>query len=182
MDVLRRQAPDLRVSVWFQDELRAGQKGTLTRVWGERGSRPTAVRQTEYKWAYVFASLCPATGECVELIAPTVNTHLMTVHLRHLSEHLGADRHAVLIMDGAGWHVANDLVIPENVTPLLLPPYSPELNPVERLWLWLRQHKLSNRILPADAELDDLLGQVMLQLTPEQIRAITRTDWLEPAA
>lgn len=106
----------------------------------------------------------------------------MTVHLRHLSEHLGADRHAVLIMDGAGWHVANDLVIPENVTPLLLPPYSPELNPVERLWLWLRQHKLSNRILPADAELDDLLGQVMLQLTPEQIRAITRTDWLEPAA
>jgi transposase len=118
----------------------------------------------------------------VTLVAPTVNTHLMNAHLRHVSEYLGPDRHAVLIMDGAGWHTSNDLVTPDNVTTLLLPPYSPELNPVERLWLWLRQHKLSNRLLPADNALDDLLGDVMLELDPERIRSLTRTSWIEPAA
>ena len=151
-------------------------------MWGERGSRPLAVRQTEYKWSYVFGSVCPATGESVTLTAPTVNTHLMNVHLRHVSEHLGNQRHAVLIMDGAGWHTSNDLVVPDNITTLLLPPYSPELNPVERLWLWLRQHTLSNRILPADEALDELLGEAMLELTPERIQSLTRVSWLEHAA
>jgi transposase len=140
------------------------------------------VQQTEYKWAYVFASVCPETGEKVELIAPTVNTHLMNAHLRHVSEHLGPARHAVLSMDGAGWHVSNDLVVPDNVTPLLLPPYSPELNPVERLWAWVRQHKLSNRVLPAEEALDEILGEVMLEIPPELIRSVCRCSWLERAA
>lgn len=106
----------------------------------------------------------------------------MNVHLRHLSEHLGPDRLAVLIMDGAGWHVSNGLVVPENITPLLLPPYSPELNPVERLWAWIRQHKLSNRLLPEGYELDRLLGEIMIEIQPELIRSVCRVSWLEPAA
>jgi len=67
-------------------------------------------------------------------------------------------------------------------TPLLLPPYSPELNPVERLWAWVRQHELSNRVLPADEELDQLLGEVMLEIPPELIRSVCRCSWLERAA
>jgi transposase len=118
----------------------------------------------------------------VSLIAPTVSTHLMNVHLRHLSEHLGCDRHAVLILDGAGWHTSNDLEIPENITLLLLPPYSPELNPVERVWLWLRQRKLSNRLLPADEQLDQLLGELITGISAKRLRSLTRTEWLEHAA
>lgn len=138
------------------------------------------MRQTEYKWAYVFASVCPETGESVALIAPTVNSYLMNVHLRHLSEQLGPQRHAVLILDGAGWHTAKGLEVPENVTPLLLPSYSPELNPVERVWHWLRDRKLSNRNLPAGDQLDALLAQVIRQITPERFRTLCHTDWLTP--
>lgn len=166
--------------MWFEDELRAGQQGTLTRVWAPIGTRPTAVRQTEYKWAYVFASVCPRTGESVALIAPTVNTHLMNAHLRHLSEHLGSSRYAVLILDGAGWHRSRDLNVPANITLLLLPPYSPELNPVERVWRWLRDRKLSNRVLPADAELDALLAEVFNDITPARFRSLCHADWLVP--
>jgi len=176
---VRQRHPGKRVEVWFQDELRAGQQGTLTRKWAPRGSRPTAVRQTEYKWAYVFASICPATGGSVALIAPTVNTYLMNAHLRHVSEELGPDRHAVLILDGAGWHRSNDLAVPDNVTLLHLPPYSPELNPVERVWRWLRDRKLSNRILPADAEMDALLAEVMTAISPERFKSLCHVDWLE---
>ena len=137
------------------------------------------MRQTEYKWAYVFASVCPATGDSVALIAPTVNTYIMNVHLRHLSEELGPDRHAVLILDGAGWHTGNEVQVPPNITLLLLPPYSPELNPVERVWRWLRDRKLSNRILPAGDELDALLAEAMRGISPERLRSICHTHWLE---
>lgn len=136
------------------------------------------MRQTEYKWAYVFASICPETGNSVALIAPTVNTYLMNVHLRHLSEELGPDRHAVLILDGAGWHTGNDVQVPPNLTLLFLPPYSPELNPVERVWRWLRDRKLSNRILPADHDLDALLADAFTEIAPERFRSICHTDWL----
>jgi transposase len=105
----------------------------------------------------------------------------MNVHLRHLSEELGDDRHAVLILDGAGWHTAHEIDVPENVTLLFLPPYSPELNPVERVWGWLRDRKLSNRILPADAALDALLAEIITDIPPERLRSLTRTEWLEHA-
>src|SRR5205085_11670711 len=76
--------PGKRVEVWLQDEARVGQQGTLTRVWAERGSRPTAVKQTEYEWAYLFAAVNPLTGASSALIAPTVNTHYMNEHLRFI--------------------------------------------------------------------------------------------------
>lgn len=151
----------------------------MTRIWARTGTRPTAVRQTEYKWAYIFASVCPKTGESVALVAPTVNTYLMNVHLQHISEQLGEDRHAVLILDGAGWHRSNALNIPTNITLLPLPPYSPELNPVERLWAWIRHRKLSNHALPADEELDALLCKVMRNISAQRLRSICRTSWIE---
>ena len=73
--------PGKRVEVWQQDEARIGQQGTLTRVWGETNSRPSAVRQTEYEWAYLFAAVNPLTGASSALIAPTVNTHFRNATL-----------------------------------------------------------------------------------------------------
>ena len=80
------------------------------------------------------------------LVAPTVNTFVMNAHLRMIGEHVGPKRHVVLVMDQAGWHVAKALDVPANITLFLLPPYSPELNPIKRLWHWLRDHQLSNRV------------------------------------
>jgi len=164
--------------VWFQDEARIGQQGTLTRVWGERGGRPRVVRQTEYQWAYVFGAVDPMSGKSSALIAPTVNTELMSEHLKMICEEAGDDTHVVLVLDGAGWHKARGLVVPTNMTLLFLPPYSPELMPMERVWAWMRQHDLSNRVFIDAAEIDRACAETWNKLTPERLMSITATKWL----
>ena len=160
------------------DEARFGQQGTVTGVWAECGSRPTAVKQTRYEWVYLYAAIEPTTGENVALLAPNVNTATMNVFLQMLSDQLEPMDHAVLIMDQAGWHVAKALVVPANITILLLPPYSPELNPAERVWAYLRSHYLANR---AYRDYDHLLeagSTAYRQLTPELLRSICRCDYI----
>ena len=162
------------------DEARFGQQGTTTRVWAPRGSRPTAVKQTRYEWVYMYAAIEPATGDSVALQAPHVNTATMSVFLKMLSDELGPRDHAVLIMDQAGWHKAKKLVVPDEVTILYLPPYSPELNPVERLWAYLRSHYLSNRVYD---DYDHLLAagaEAWQKLTPDRLRSVCACPYLTP--
>jgi transposase len=171
-----------RVEVWLQDEARVGQQGTLTRVWAERGSRPSAVKQTEYEWAYPFAAVNPATGASSALVAPTVNTQYMNEHLRFIAREAGPAVHVVLVLDNAGWHVAKALRVPANVTLLYLPPYSPELNGAERVWGYLRSHYLSNRVYRDYDELFDALAAAWNRLEPERLKSLTHTEWIERAA
>ena len=136
----------MRVEVWFQDEARIGQKNSLTRVWGRTGSRPAAPKDLGFASAYVFGAVCPSVGKAAALIMPICNTVAMTHHLREISSQVASDAHAVVILDGAAWHRSQGLVVPDNITLLELPPYSPELNPVERVWHYLRSHWLANSI------------------------------------
>lgn len=170
--------PDSKLRFFVMDEARIGQQGTLTRVWAATNSRPTAVRQTEYQWIYLWAAAEPATGESVAMITPTVNTDLMNTFLTGLSGTLAAKDHAVLVLDNAGWHVAKALRVPENITLLFLPPYSPELNPAERLWAWLRSHHLSNRVYK---DYDDLLHSTNAawnHLNTATIKSICACPWI----
>jgi len=85
----------------------------------------------------------------------------------------------VPVLDQAGWHRSKSLQVPGNITLLPLPPYSPELNPIERVWSWLRSHHLSNRVF---CDYDDLLQsgtRVWNTLTPERLRTLCRVEWLE---
>ncbi|MBX3367723.1 MAG: IS630 family transposase [Phycisphaeraceae bacterium] len=159
-------------------QIRFGQQGTTTRMWAKRGSRPAAVKQTRYEWVYLYAAVEPATGHSVALQAPQVNTETMNVFLRMLSEELAADEHAILIMDQAGWHKSRRLKLPENITTLLLPPYSPELNPIERLWAYLRSHYLSNRVFDDYQHLLDAGAEAWQQLVPELLRSICSCTYL----
>jgi len=167
-----------KVRVWFMDEARFGQQGTITDVWARTGSRPHAVRQTRYEWVYLYTAVEPATGESAALVAPYVNTGTMNAFLKILGRERKADEHFVLIMDQAGWHKSRTLKLPEGITVLLLPPYSPELNPVENLWHYLRSHFLSNRRYE---NYDALLAagtDAYRKLTPEVIRSVCRCDYL----
>ena len=173
--------PGKRVRWFVQDEARIGQQGTLTRVWARTGSRPTAVRQTEYEWVYLWAAVEPASGASVAMITPTVNTALMNTFLAGLSATLAPGEHAVLVLDNAGWHVARALRIPDNITLLFLPAYAPELNPVERLWAWLRSHQLSNRVY---ADYDELLRETdraWLTLSEPTLKSLCACPWIERA-
>ena len=137
----------------FQDESRFGQQGTTTNVWARRGSRPTAVRQTEYQYLWVLGAVCAETGHAEGLLSPQLNTKIINTFLAQFSQTLAADEHAAMIWDGAGFHVAGKLQVPDNVTIIQLPPYSPELNPIENLWHYLKSHFWSNR---AYADYDEL--------------------------
>ena len=147
-------------------------------MWGERGSRPRAVRQTEYQWGYIFGAVNPQTGASSALVAPMVNTELMSAHLGMIAEEAGEDVHVVLVLDGAGWHVSKALRVPSSMTLLFLPPYSPELMPMERVWRWMRQHDLSNRVYADATAVDAAVAASWNKLTPERLRSITATNWL----
>src|SRR5271154_6959206 len=140
------QPHGVRVEVWFQDEARIGQKNSLTRVWGQTGSRPAAPKDLGFASAYVFGAVCPLEGKAAALIMPICNTVAMNHHLCEISSQVAANAHAVVILDGAGWHRSQGLVVPSNITLLALPPYSPELNPAERIWHYLRSHWLANSV------------------------------------
>jgi len=162
----------------FMDEMRFGQQGTLTRVWARRGSRPTAIKQTRYEWVYLYAAVEPKTGFSSALLAPHVNTGTFNEFLKILSHEVEPRDHVVLIMDQAGWHVSKGVKMPGNITNLLLPPYSPELNPVERLIGHLRSHHLSNRAYDGYDQLLQAGTQAYRALTPATIRTVCRCDYL----
>ena len=166
---------------WFQDEARVGQQGTLTHVWAETGSRPSRVRQTEYEWVYLYAAVNPATGASSAMLAPNVNTAYMNAHLEFISGQVAPGAHAVLVLDQAGWHVAKALAVPENITLLHLPPYSPELNPVERVWDYMRSHYLSNRVFKDYDELFEVTAAAWNRLDQERLKSICHTAWIERA-
>ena len=156
-----------------------GQQGTLTNVWAEKGSRPTAVKQTKYEWMHLFAAVEPRTGASSALLSPTMNTDVMNIFLKQLvHEEIRRDEHVVLIMDQAGWHRSSRLEVPEQMTILLLPPYSPELNPVERVWAFIRSHYMSNRAFAGYDELLSSGSEAWRRLTPKMIRSICRCEYL----
>jgi transposase len=164
------------------DEARFGQQGTITNVWARTGSRPTAVRQTKYDWCYLYAAVEPASGASAALIAPNADTGTMNQFLRILDAERKPDEHIVLIMDGAGWHKSKALKLPDGITVLLLPPYSPELNPVENLWHYLRCHYLSNRAYNNYDDLFDAGTDAYRRLTPDVIQSVCACPYLERRA
>ena len=138
--------PKTPVEIWFQDEMRLGQKNPRTRRWARRGTRPRAVADLRTKSAYLFGAICPARGTGAAGVMPHADTQAMQHHLDEIAHSLAPKAHAVVVLDQAGWHTTGKLRVPENLCLLPLPPKSPKLNPVENLWQFLRQNKLSNRI------------------------------------
>src|SRR5277367_2315949 len=98
------QARGMRVEVWFADEARIGQKNSLTRVWGQTGSRPAAPKDLGFASAYVFGAVCPSETKAAALIMPICNTVAMNHHLCEISSQVASDAHAVVILDRAGCH------------------------------------------------------------------------------
>jgi transposase len=176
---VRAANPGKEVEVWFEDEARIGQQGTLTTIWAPKGSRPTAVKQTDYEWVHLTAAVNPLTGDAIGIITPDMNTLVMNDLLLNISIQLGQTRHAVLVWDGAGYHGSGTLEVPANITLLPLPPYSPELNCVERVWLWMRAHDLSNRAYTDQAHIEQAVNESCGRLDRERLKTICRTPWLE---
>ena len=134
------------VEIWFQDEARVGQKNGLVYQWAKRGSRPRQPKDQRYENAYLFGAICPARDIGVGLVMPYADTFAKQTHLDEISLYVTDGSVAALLLDQAGWHTTGKLVVPCNIVLVPLPPKSPELNPVENIWQYLRQTWLSNRV------------------------------------
>ena len=172
-----------RVELWFEDEARIGQKGRVTHVWYQKGLRPRGVREHRFGSAYLFGAACPERDAGAALVLPEASARAMDLFLAELARGLPAGTHALLVLDRAGWHTAAGLRVPPNVTLLHLPPYSPELNPVEKVWQFLRDRHLSHRVFPTvDAVVDACCtAWRSLLAEPGRVRSLTSFPWLPPA-
>ncbi len=110
---------------------------------------------------------------------PEISTAVMNIFLAGFSARRAADEHALMVMDGAGWHRANDLELPSNVSLVILPPYSPELNPIERIWLYLRERHLSHRLLESYDAVVEACCRAWNELTPDRLKSLTCYPYLE---
>jgi len=152
-------------------------------VWAPTGSRPTAVRQTQYSYVYVIGAACPETGQAEAVIAPYLDTMIINQFLEQFSRALAPDVQAVLVWDGAGYHRSLQLVVPDNVTLVSLPAYSPELNPIENLWHFLKSHHWSNRTYPDYDALFDAAEEAWTDvcLQPHNIQTICAAPYSNSA-
>jgi hypothetical protein len=143
------------IEIWFGDEARIGQKNKITRRWAKRGTRPSAPRDQRTASAYIFGAICPQHGKGAGLVLPACNTEAMAMHLEEIAAAVAPGAHAILVLDQAGWHVSKTLPVPPNITLVSLPPKSPELNPVENIWQFMRDNWLSNRVFTSYANIVD---------------------------
>ena len=142
-------------------------------------TRPRAPRDQRTEWAYIFGAICPAKGKGAGLVMPWCDTDAMAAHLIEISAAVDPGAHAVLIVDQAGWHLTPKLAIPDNITVLALPPRSPELNPVENVWQFMRDNWLSNRIFKSYEDIVALCCQAWNNLIdqPWKIMSLGMRKW-----
>lgn len=159
--------------------MRVGQKNGLVRQWARKGTRPRQPKDQRYRSAFLFGAICPARGVGAAIVMPFADTHAMQVHLDEISRAVRPGAHGVLLMDRAGWHTTAQLAMPANIIPVLLPPRSPELNPVENVWQYLRQNHLSNRVFADEDAIVDACCEAWNRLIdqPQRIRSIGLRDW-----
>jgi putative transposase len=109
-------APGTPVEVWFQHEMRVGQKNKLTYRWARKGSRPRAVHDQRPQSTYLVGAVCPERGTGSALVLPACNTEAMQLHLDEIATKITPGAHALLLVDQAGWHGAQALKVPSNIS------------------------------------------------------------------
>jgi len=161
--------------LFFQDESRFGLMTQTGRVWALKGQRPEILYRMTREYLALFSSVCPQTGEMSSLVSPHMNTYAMSAHLKMLSEE-HPDTCNVVVLDCAGWHRSRELQIPDNVRLIRLPPYSPKLNPVEQIWLYIKNHFTRGAYFEDLDQIEDRVieGACSLHKNPNLVKSITQ--------
>jgi transposase len=158
------------------DEARFGTHSKQGHGWFPTGKRSRVAVKLGFKNFYVYSSIEPKTGEAFSFILPKVNTECMNLYLQEMSKRYAGEK-ITLIMDGAGWHKSKKLTTPENITIFYLPPYSPELNPVERFWLHTKKNVIRNKIYETLEDLESEVCNFLNTITNSSVAQICTIDW-----
>ncbi len=168
------------IALFFQDEGRFGRINNLKRCWVGAKDRALVGQQLIREYIYAYTAVCPATGENFSLILPWADTGAMNIFLSEFSKEHSHYR-VIMIMDKAGWHRSNSLEIPENISFLFLPPYSPELNPVEKIWRYIREKKgFNNQTFDSIDDVENTLEKALYELFDEkdEMKSLCNFNWL----
>lgn len=163
--------------VFFFDEARFGTHSKIGHAWLTTGKRTAMPVKLGFKNFYLYSAVDPKTGEDFTLEITHVNTACLNVFLEKLAKAY-PDDDILLIMDGAGWHCSKDLVVPSRIEIEYLPPYSPELNPVERFWEHIKRYTIRNQIYPTLADLQRAVASFLKKLQKNFIASLCSANYL----
>jgi hypothetical protein len=169
--------------VFFEDEASFGRINHVRKCWVHRPDRAIVKKQAVREYIHAFTAVCPQTGETCSIISPVCNTNAMNALLAETSITFPSYR-ILMIMDSAGWHTTKKLELPENISILPLPPYSPELNPTEHIWDYIReQKKFNNHVFNSIDAVDKQLGIALCDLHNEKdiISKMCNFNWIYSA-
>jgi putative transposase len=174
-----RQAPERPIRLMFQDEARFGRINDPRRCWAPKGLRPEVGMQIVREYTYAFGAVSPHDGVLDTLVLPVVTAEAMSIFLAEVARR-HPEEFILMVLDGAGWHRANNLVIPENMKLEALPPYSPQLNPMEHIWDEVREKWFTNEVFESLDGVEDRLVEalVALECDPELVASTTGFDWI----
>ena len=161
----------------FQDEAGFGRINKPKYCWCLKGLRPSVPCHHIREYRYAYGAVEPLTGDSFFLVLPYSNTVCMNLFLDKLSKTYPDDQ-ILLVCDGASWHKAISLIIPDNIRLLFIPPATPEMNPIEQIWTWLRKHGFRNEIFETLDKVVDRLCDTICSLTKPTIKSITGRDWI----
>ena len=161
----------------FQDEAGFGRINKPKYCWCEKGIRPSVPCHHIREYRYVYGAVEPLTGESCFVVMPYCNTESMNMFLEELSNTFPKDK-IILVCDGAAWHKSGSLRIPENIELVFIPPYTPEMNPIEQIWKEIRKRGFKNEVFQSLQKVVDRLCDTMCSLSNDTIKSITGRDWI----
>jgi len=166
------------IEIYFQDESRFGQQTCRYRLWSKKGSRPTYIKQNGFLNSWIFGAINPKSGKKFGLILPKLDTLNMQIFLNKFSKRINYKKHAIVILDGSKAHRNSILKVPKNITLHFLPPYCPELNPIERLWLFIKKNYLSFKLYDTFEKLNQIGADSWNKINEEMVKSICRCNYL----
>ncbi|EHI73472.1 transposase [Streptococcus criceti] len=160
----------------YQDEAGFGRISKLGKCWPPQGVRPIVASHHIREFRYCYGAVDAHTGHSFFLIAGGCNTEWMNEFLRGLSEQF-PDDYIVLVMDNAVWHKSKSLEVPHNIEFTFIPPYTPEMNPIEQVWAEIRKRGFKNRMFRSLNDVIDKLQEVIRGLHWSTLKSIVRRNW-----
>lgn len=161
----------------FQDEAGFGRINQVRSCWCPKGIRPTVPCHRIREYVYAYGAVEPLTGDSFFLILNLCDTISMNVFLEKLSENYSED-YIILVCDGAPWHKTKGLKIPKNIEIVFIPPYTPEMNPIEQIWKEIRKIGFKNEIFSSLNKVIDRLSDTICSLSADTIKSITGREWI----
>jgi transposase len=180
LEDVKKDNPKAIVRAWAFDEHRIGLKPVFRRIWALEGQRPIVEVHHRFKWSYLYGYVCPENGETHWNILPYVCVEELSLSLADFAscQNIGENNHAVIAVDNAGWHTSLDLIIPDGIHLVFLPPYTPQMQPAEKLWP-LTNEGVANRNFKNIEDLEQIQGARCIELSKnvDLIKSTTEFHW-----